>query len=309
VVASNNINNIETNNNFFTPGLLSSLFLHLLFFLLLLWFQNFHFGQPSSIKDHLKISSPLEIVPLENIDIPKYKQVGTSDGKKEFSLPVAPKPHPIDAKRSKGKSIPDMAVGKSGGMRDSDIKLSDLESKNLSDGISIQHSKTIKEMARPGEIESLGIPSKLSATTREQYVSSPIEDAVLSNSAFNFKFSPPEGVPLDQLNSTEKIFYSFQKRTFEAYVASFMKAFNQLSLQYPHLKQRLDTDRHKLTGKIIFDSQGNIVTIKIIQWSRDDLVQKLFDETLAGIRSLRNPPKAFISREGEFYIYFQLHIN
>jgi len=132
---------------------------------------------------------------------------------------------------------------------------------------------------------------------------------ILKNTGFNLHFEPPEGIPEDELNSVEKIFYGFQKRTFIGYVNSFMSSYNEAINSYPQIKNTLRSEHHLLTGRITFDKEGNIVRIKILRSSENDEVHKLFEKTLLNIRSLPNPPKAIIKDKDEFDIYYQLKIN
>lgn len=132
---------------------------------------------------------------------------------------------------------------------------------------------------------------------------------VLKRTGFNLHFEPPEGVSEDELNSVEKIFYSFQKRTFTTYVQSFLSTYQQKIINRPQIRTALKTEKHLLTGKIDFDKEGNIMRIKILRSSQSDEIHELFEETLKGIRSLPNPPKDLIEKREQFTIYYQLHIN
>jgi len=132
---------------------------------------------------------------------------------------------------------------------------------------------------------------------------------VLSNTNFNLHFEPPEGVSEDELNSVEKIYYSFQKRTFISYVNSFYSSYQEMILKRPTLMGTLRNERHLMTGKVIFDKEGNIMRIKILRSSPNDDLHELFENTLKDIRSLPNPPKDLIKDREEFTIYYQLRIN
>lgn len=132
---------------------------------------------------------------------------------------------------------------------------------------------------------------------------------VLKRTGFNLHFEPPEGVSEDELNSVEKIFYSFQKRTFTTYVTSFLSTYQQKIINKPQLRTALQSERHLLTGKVDFDKEGNILRIKILRSSPSDEVHQLFEETLKGIGGLPNPPKALVEKREQFTIYYQLNIN
>ncbi len=132
---------------------------------------------------------------------------------------------------------------------------------------------------------------------------------ILKNSGFNVRFEPPEGISEDKLNTAEKIYYSFQKRTFISYVNSFLKTYQRLLLKKPTIQKPLQEKRHLLSGRIIFDSKGNVVSIKIFQSSSNDDVHLLFEETLTQIGKLPNPPKDLVKNDGQFTIYYQMTIN
>ena len=132
---------------------------------------------------------------------------------------------------------------------------------------------------------------------------------VLKSTGFNLHFEPPAGIPEDELNSVEKIFYSFQKRTFIGYVNSFMSSYQDTLTRSPHVRNALRSERHLLTGRITFDKEGNIIRIKILRSSQNDEIHRLFETTLRNIRSLPNPPKAIIEDKDQFNIYYQLKIN
>ncbi len=77
----------------------------------------------------------------------------------------------------------------------------------------------------------------------------------------------------------------------------------------PYIEPRLRQETHIMTGRVTFDIDGNIVSIKMLKWSGDDNIQKLFEETLKSIRSMPNPPNGLITNDKEFIIYYQLNIN
>ena len=135
------------------------------------------------------------------------------------------------------------------------------------------------------------------------------EADLVENTGFNIHFEPPEGVPLDELNSVEKIYFSFQKRTFVTYVNAFISSYRKSLLSHPRIKEVIKNERHLLTGRVKFDEFGNIVSIKILRSSTNDDLHNLFETTLKDIRKLPNPPKDMIKQSGDFTIYYQLQIN
>ena len=132
---------------------------------------------------------------------------------------------------------------------------------------------------------------------------------ILRNTSLDIKFDPPKGVTEDELNTIEKIFYSFQRRMILGYYYSLFSSYNKLLLSSPQLENSLRKESQHLIGKIIFDHKGNTVRIKIIKWSSDDHIQELFEDTLKGIHSIPNPPRAFVENDEEFTVYYHLKIN
>ena len=132
---------------------------------------------------------------------------------------------------------------------------------------------------------------------------------ILKQSQFDLAFEPPRGVGEDELNSQEKVYYSFQKRAFLSYLHSFLKVYQSLALEKPSMVGVLQNGDHFLSGRIVFDSQGNAQSVKIFQSSPDDSVHLLFERTLTQIRGLPNPPQSFLKDRDEFALYYQLKIN
>lgn len=134
-------------------------------------------------------------------------------------------------------------------------------------------------------------------------------DDVLMKSDFLMKPEIPKGVPEDELNSIEKIYFSFQKRMYLQYVNTFIKTYNDVSKARPLIKGALRNGRHRLTARVVFDIEGNIEKIKIIRSSQDDDIHELFEKTLMNVQKVPNPPDDFINSENKFVIYYQLNIN
>ncbi len=135
------------------------------------------------------------------------------------------------------------------------------------------------------------------------------EIPILNNSDFHVRFEPPEGVSESELNSAEKMYYSFQKRTFINYAHSFLRSYQGLVLKRPTLLRPLRENTHVLSGRIIFDAEGNIVSVKIFKSSPNNDVHQLFEDTLTQMGKLPNPPKALLEADGQFVIYYHMNIN
>ncbi len=294
--------------SYLKQGISLSLFFHLI--LALLIFLGVRLGWPVftlfSPSENIK-PTPIEIIDVK--DLPKEERerlrtVGVADGKKEdFTLPVfekKPQKSP-EIKQSTTPSLKDLRTKRSA----TEQQMAQAKpEKNLA-----IEKMSEAELVRLQADSNLGPPERLSQNTIGEFATSPMDEYVLNKSSFNFKMSPPRGVPLDQLNSAEKMFYTFNKRTFETYINAFLTSYHQMSTNHPQIDPKLSQDIHRLVGKLTFDGQGNIISIKMIKWDNDDLVQKLFEDTLVNIHAIPNPPKALLDDRGEFYIYFQLNIN
>jgi hypothetical protein len=131
----------------------------------------------------------------------------------------------------------------------------------------------------------------------------------LSNSDVLVNLEVPEGVNPDELNEYELKFYGFQRRTAIGYVNSFYKHLDKFQRENPHKQFPLTDSKQVMTGRLTYDSQGNIMQIKMMRWSNVDQLQGFFEEVLKDMDTLHNPPRALWERNGEFSIYFSLVIN
>ena len=259
-------------------SVLISLLLHwLLWFLLTSLFQF----QATTLSDVQ--NKPIKITTISRQQLRKFKTLGIKNGAKEFSSSTKIK--------QLGKINSSAAP----------FEKKPLQHKNdpaTDDFNRIQISKqdrSTKIQQRYQMLRNLGI--------------SPHEAQSLSQADFNVDFVPPEGVSQDELNSIEKIFYGFQKRTFEIYVNSFLAAYQSIVRSLPHIRSLVAHDRHLLTARVIFDRQGNIINIKIMRSSQNDDIHNLFEQTLRNMRKLPNPPKDLIEENDTLTIYYQLKIN
>ncbi|CBW27438.1 putative exported protein [Halobacteriovorax marinus SJ] len=150
---------------------------------------------------------------------------------------------------------------------------------------------------------------QLQGDVLKQLAANPSFASALSNKGFNVQFDPPEGIPEDELNSVEKIFYSFQKRTYETYLNSFLKTYYNNLTANPNLRNDLSSQRHRLNARVQFDKNGHILSVKILKSSNSDSVHDLFETTLDAMRSIPNPPKDLLGKDGNFTIYYSLYIN
>ena len=127
----------------------------------------------------------------------------------------------------------------------------------------------------------------------------------LSN--FEIRYERPEGVSEDQLNSDEKAYYAFFKRSYANYLTKLYATYDKIKIERPQLDRDL-LEKHLLIGKIDYDENGNIITVKILKSSQSDDIHYFFEETLKQL-NLPNPPKSFIKNKKTFSTYYQIQIN
>lgn len=129
------------------------------------------------------------------------------------------------------------------------------------------------------------------------------------NSNVGVNLEVPEGVSPDELNEYELMFYSFQRRVALAYVNSFMSNYNRFERMNPQLRFPMTDTQETMTGRLTYDSQGNIKQIKMIRWTNVDKLQDFFVEVLKGMDTIQNPPKSLWEKNGEFTVFFTLVVN
>lgn len=134
--------------------------------------------------------------------------------------------------------------------------------------------------------------------------------ATLSNSDILVNLEVPEGVDPDELNKYELMFYGFQRRTAIGYINSFYKHLDKFQRENPHKNFPMTETKQVMTGRLTYDSKGNIVQIKMVRWSNVDQLQDFFVDVLKDMDTLHNPPQALWEKNnGQFSIHFSLVIN
>jgi hypothetical protein len=81
-------------------------------------------------------------------------------------------------------------------------------------------------------------------------------EKALGKSNVLVKLEVPKGVPEDELNKYELVFYSFRKRTALNYMNSFYNELNDFSATNPHLKFPMTDKEETLTGRVTYDQNG-----------------------------------------------------
>jgi len=249
-------------------------------------------GKFLNISNFDLIEMDKKTISLEQLDKDQFEQLkrlGIKNGSKNFSL--KPPPMPRSASRISKLSLEALKKEIANNASLNLLKDNDLHQKNA-------ELSLIKRMAKKNiSAQKIISEHNVAYSAPETY----------RRTSFNIDFISPEGVREDELNSMEKMFYSFQKRTYLTYFNSFIKNYNRLSKLRPTLEKAVQTENHVLTGRVTYDSLGHIVAIKILKWSSNDHIQELFDDTLKDL-VLPNPPVALVKNK-EFSIYFQLVFN
>lgn len=285
-----------------------SLVLHLLILLTFaqLWEQ---LAQFSTTPEKAQENKPIKVTTMSQEELRKFRTVGVKNGAKDFSAPVKNPPKKISAppKESGTKST---MLGQLGQVDTKEIQKPSPQATIKPQAKATPDASGLRLMGdsqAPVEVRT--------ARTQDRYQSlrnmgvADDDAKKLAQTDFDVNFVPPEGVSEDELNSAEKMYYSFQKRTFESYVTSFLSTYNQMSRTLPRLRDPLMTERHFLTARVIFDQDGNIMSLRILRSSPNDDIHQLFERTLRNIRKVPNPPKDLLAKDGTFTIYYQLRVN
>jgi hypothetical protein len=66
---------------------------------------------------------------------------------------------------------------------------------------------------------------------------------------------------------------------------------------------------HVMTGRVTFDSEGNIKQIKMLRWTQADKLQAMFEDILKSMMTLPNQPKMLRNSQGEFVVFYTFSVN
>ncbi|MFP5386075.1 MAG: hypothetical protein ACLGHN_08360 [Bacteriovoracia bacterium] len=147
---------------------------------------------------------------------------------------------------------------------------------------------------------SQGLPSGGMAISDLMSGVQKVSDAVVS-------IEVPDGIEPDELNKYELMFYGFQKRTAINYMNSILKNLNKFQKTHPHYKLPNEA-RFLMTARVTYDSEGNVMQIKMMRWTHVNELQNLFENVVKDIDQLHNPPKALWEKQGQFSMYYTLEI-
>jgi hypothetical protein len=130
----------------------------------------------------------------------------------------------------------------------------------------------------------------------------------LTKSLMNMQVETPEGVSMDELNKFELMFYGFQKRMMEKYFSSIVLNVRNYEKRYS-LQTLIPEGQHTMTGRVTFDSEGNIKQIQMVRWTQADKLQAMFEDILKSMQTLPNPPKMLRNKDGEFVVFYTFLID
>ena len=175
--------------------------------------------------------------------------------------------------------------------------------------------KAEKTSTRPGQL-----PKPASALTGLKYGNDDFKKMandpmlqggadILSSQRVALNFEVPKGKNLDELNESELKLYGFLRRGAMKYVASLSSEIKEFEMKNPHLSFPLTSKKQVLTGRLIYDGQGNLKQIKMVRWTNIDKLQSFFESVLKRLDTLQNPPKELWSETGEFTVFVTLQIN
>jgi len=225
----------------------------------------------------------------------KVRIVGVETGKNADLIFIENKKKKINARSLRQKlSVPDLSA--------LDSRINQMLKKNKSK--SLRPSKALDNLKISNtEIKDFLKSKSIYDQTPRELLSAMDDTDVL------FDLQVPKGVKEDELNKHEMVFYSFRKRTALAYVNSFYKELNSFERKNPHLRFPLTENRQKISGKITYDKNGDILKIETLRWSDITKLQDFFMDVLKNMSSLPNPPEAIIDGKDQFVINFTLTVN
>jgi hypothetical protein len=75
------------------------------------------------------------------------------------------------------------------------------------------------------------------------------------------------------------------------------------------LQTLIPEGQHTMTGRVTFDSEGNIKQIQMVRWTQADKLQAMFEDILKSMQTLPNPPKMLRNKDGEFVVFYTFLID
>ena len=132
---------------------------------------------------------------------------------------------------------------------------------------------------------------------------------LIARDKVSLSYEIPNGKKLGELNEAELRLYSFFRRGAQKYTSSVMTELNSFNLKNPHLQFPMTETKQVMTGRLTYDSEGNLKQIKMVRWTNVDKLQGFFEEVVKRMDTLQNPPKELWEEHGEFTVFVTLQIN
>ena len=310
----------------FSLSFLVAILVHLV---ILFFVKKNEFNYQNLVLNQLNNSRPLKVDRIELIkpeDVEKFRRVGIKNGsKKEYLQPdmlkfpkaqpqgkglslenLSPKLPPPKITKKLDKQLETIANKiKNTEKAINELKLSTKSVATNQESDQSSHfyfnPKKEKKIVHAEDQEDLKAEAFKNLTTS---ASNPLAQKM---SNFEIRYERPEGISEDELNSDEKAYYSFFKRSYASYLSKLYATYEKISVERPGLERDFE-NKHLLIGRIDYDEKGNIVLVKILKSSESDNVHYFFEETLKQL-NLPNPPKSFIKAKKKFSTYYQIQIN
>lgn len=290
----------------------------LLFHLVVLFFVKK--SSPDQITQALKSSRPLKIERIELISqeqVEQIKKVGIKNGaKKEYLQPDMLKIPKLSPPQTPGLSLGNLApnlpppqMTKKANAPKTTSNASNEQGQNLPALKPIQDG-TGNIYFNPKKEKSIRRDRDQDNLKQEAFNNIPASSSnpiVQKMSNFEIRYERPEGVSEDELNSDEKAYYSFFKRSYASYLSKLYATYDRVAIERPGIEKDF-ANKHVLLGRIDYDDKGNIIMVKILKSSESDNVHYFFEETLKQL-NLPNPPKSFVKNKKQFSTYYQIQIN
>lgn len=238
--------------------------------------------------------------PFKNKEPSKFKihslrTVGLETGAEEKSIFFEQKE--VSKKRSPLKQASQLAPS---------FSTEEMKQVEVKDSTPTRNGLLPKKAIKSLSLNKKSIQSFLKNTPNEQSASQFLK--AMQDTDTLVKLEVPKGVKEDELNKHELVFYSFQKRTALNYINSFYKKLNEFELKNPHLHFPLTDKKEKMIGRVVYDKNGNIIKINMLQWSNVEKLQDFFLDVLKEMTALPNPPDQIIQDE-QFTVFYALTIN
>ena len=279
-----------------------------------------------NVKQPIKLN---DIKFINQSEVERMKRVGIKDGKKNSDRPdLGPLLPPVTRPQA---PTPENQKQAQKGSAASSSSTSNLSLKNLAPELPRPIPNQEIAKTKPNEFSRDLLPSKNDSGAHfyfnpknQKVIPRSAEQEILKNEAaktysppmnkaterisnFEIRYERPEGVSEDELNSDEKAYYSFYVRSYKNYFSKIYANYEKIVIQRPGLSRVFDS-KHLLIGKIDYDENGDIVTVKILKSDDNDDLAYFFEETLKQLTQ-PNPPKVFTKNRKQFSIYYQIQIN